>query len=69
MEHSTITSGVFEEFDILNNFLLSDDASQKGNKAADYRNFPSAHSQLKNYEKAYYGKLDKLYEDACRKFK
>jgi hypothetical protein len=69
MEHSTITPGVFEEFDILNNFLLSDDASQKGNKAADYRNFPSAHSQLKNYEKAYYGKLDKLYEDACRKFK
>lgn len=69
MEHSTITPGVFEEFDILNNFLLSDDASQKGNKAADYRNFPSAHSQLKNYESAYYSRLDRLYEDACRKFR
>ena len=70
MKHSTITPGsVFEEFDVLNNFLLSDDASQKGNLAAKYRHFPSAHSQLKLYEKSYYGKLDKLYEDACRQFR
>jgi hypothetical protein len=67
MKHSI--AGI-EEFDMVRNFLLSDDENQKGNKAAKYRNFPSANSQLQKYLESYYnGKMDKLYDDACRKFR
>lgn len=66
MKHSV--RGI-EEFDIVHNFLLSDDSNQKGNMAANYRNFPSADSQLQNYLMSYDGKMDKLYEDAYRKFR
>ena len=66
MEHSG--AGI-EEFDMVRNFLFSDDPSLKGNIAATKRNFPSADSQLQNYLMAYDGKIDKLYNDACRKFR
>lgn len=66
MTHSV--AGI-EEFDMVRNFLFSDDASLEGNMAATNRSFPSADSQLQKYLMAYDGKIDKLYSDACRKFR
>jgi hypothetical protein len=65
MKHST--AGI-DEFDIVRNFLFSD-VDRPSNRAAKYRNFPSADSQLQKYLESYDGRLDKLYNDACRKFK
>lgn len=66
MKHSN--RGI-EEFDIVTNFLFSDDANQTGNAAAQYRNFPSANVGLEAFLKSYDKKIDKMYTDACAKFR
>lgn len=58
-----------DEFNIVTNFLLSDDPNQTGNSAAKYRNFPSADAGLEAFLKSYDNKINKLYDNAYAKFR